>query len=278
MKQFLLNRLLVQLCVKATAAVVVSAALILGMGSCNNNPTQDVIPVNKVNSSEFMSVIDQMEQEEGVKFFKRDIWFEDKASRTKILMRFASKDESELNYNLEAYEYSVKPVFESENNDVSSNIDKKQTPDISIVSQKISQAAGIICEPIVLDLKNGAIGYRIHVGIKPISSSTGRIKYQDSFWQHVSHNHPNKWKLKVQNKTSPNDYNFVNVGLEYRHHWYSSWLPFYPWRQFGSYSDATQTYGEFSAGNGQFNKVIARVCYDPIGVVNPQLGFELWFY
>ena len=246
--------------------------------SCNR---QENLPpgASAIDEKEPTSVIDQMEKERGVKFFKKDVWFNDVPSGSEILMRFASSDESVLNYYLDNFEYDVKPTFANENVG-----DVKPHPEIVVADNTQGKSnnhitEGMITEPLTLNLKNGAVGYHISVRGKKVTSSKGKIAYQDSFWQHVSHTKPNTWSLRVFNGSPAfnNGINTINVGLEYRHHWYSSWRPFYPWQQYSSYTNTHRDFGPYGAGAGEFNKVIARVYFDPIGVVSPQQGFDLWF-
>jgi hypothetical protein len=96
--------------VKALSAVALSGVLIFSIG-CNNNNQPDVSPVSSVAKTEYTSEIDQMEKEEGVTFFKKDVWIKDEAGKNQVLMRFASKNQSALNAYLLDYNYTIEPII-----------------------------------------------------------------------------------------------------------------------------------------------------------------------
>jgi hypothetical protein len=245
------------------------------MFSCNQPKETEVSPTTAKAGEESLSVIDQMEKEEGVTFFKRDILFKDAKSGSEILMRFASKKRDEFEYYMTNFDYTVEPVFAGKEEElVAMPIELKNRG--GQLFPDLSRSGGLITEPLRMILKDGAVGYHIYVKRKVESSSPkAKIAYQDLFWQHVSDKNPKTWKVRVDHNSGV--VNTVNVGLEYRYHWYSSWQYWWPWTQYSSGSNFSITHGPFTAGQGEFNKVIARVYYDPIGVLDPQQGFDLWY-
>jgi hypothetical protein len=99
--------------VKALSAVALSGVLIFSIG-CNNNNQPDVSPVSSVAKTEYTSEIDQMEKEEGVTFFKKDVWIKDEAGKDQVLMRFASKNENVIAHFMEMHAFKV--ITSSSNN------------------------------------------------------------------------------------------------------------------------------------------------------------------
>ncbi len=225
------------------------------MFSCNQPKETEVLPTTAKAGEEPLSVIDQMEKEEGVKFFKKDVTFIDEKSGNKVVIRFAAQNNDLLEQHLEGFNYAVIPLFRNEFSTVkepvalsSTFINEKKRSDMPKLH------SGIITEILNADLSGQIVGYSIKVSPKEIRAKNGKLLVQDIYWENVSMNWPERMDISVEND---NGVRSINVGLEKKDRWYDSWHPMASWTQFYSEANSIKYYNDLNV-DGPW-RVMARV-------------------
>jgi len=245
------------------------------MFSCNQPKETEVSPTTTKAGEEPTSVIDQMEKEEGVKFFKRDVTLIDKETSSKILVRFAAKNKDLLEQHLAGFDYSITTLLR---NDVLSQ--KKPIALSSVFNENKTTStsmpklhSGIMTEILGAKISDKVVGYALKVSPKEVKANNAKVLVQDEYWELTSMNWPERMDISVEN-----DYlgaRSINVGLEKKDRWYDSWHSMASWTQFSSYASSTRYYNDLDV-DGPW-RVMARVYYDPIAGAGYRNGFTLVF-
>ena len=231
--------------------------------SCNK---QDGVEVAPTQEKEPTSMIDLMEKEEGVKFFKKDVWLKDKSGTTEVLMRFASKNEQALSDYLLMYEFSVEPVFLNEVLISPKSSIAVPQPKDKMVTQNLK--AIVITESVESKLPEKAIAYQLNVvpKVELIESmkKRGKITQYGTLGEHVSEVWPTWNDTRVE--PSGASTNSIQFSMEMRWRWTSSWQPVAGWTILSSNPQSARTHS-FNV-DGPW-KVMARVYYDPFVMSGP---------
>ena len=194
---------------------MLSGVLIFSIG-CNNNNQPDVSPVNSVaqTQTEFTSEIDLMEKQEGVTFFKKDVWIKDETGKDQVLMRFASVNKDLLDTYLEENHYTLLPISGTISNQHS--IDVKPTNNSTNLST-IKQM--VITEVVGIKSPSAIKEYVIHVERKSDNTKNkknGRVSITySSFTIHVSMNWPTYCRVYA---TQP-----IRHSMRVKDRWMNSW-------------------------------------------------------
>ena len=235
--------------------------------SCNKQEGVEVVPTQDIEPT---SIIDLMEKEEGVKFFKKDVSLKDEASGSEVIMRIASRSEEELKLYLSTYELTIMPIFQS--NAKSDNFDRKTN---SGLSPDLSNSMNIITESIKVELSANAIGYRLGVHLN--SSANNEIKKNGrvatsytSYAQHISEVWPEQIKITIQNENGGGARS-VDLAVDQRWRWWSGWEPFLGWRTLSSFQNAPDTW--YGNVDGPW-KCRANVHYTPLFCGVCQIGYN----
>ena len=196
------------------------------MVGCSKQKGVEVAPTQQ---QEPTSVIDLMEKEEGVKYFKKDVVLRDASGKTEVVLRVASKDEDELSSYLKTYEFTVASVFEE-----GKNADKTAEKGKDSGSQSVAAGGmNVLTESISVKLEDKAIGYRLGVGLKKSAIAeikrNGRVASYSSYAQHISEVWPELAKVTVQNEYS-GGVNRIDIAIDQRWRWHYTWQPYYGWQ------------------------------------------------
>ena len=201
--------------------------------SCNKQNGVEVAPTQE---KEPISVIDLMEKEEGIKYFKKDVVLRDASGDTEVVLRIASRNEGELNSYLKNYEFTVASVFEA-GKDSDKVPDKHNTSD---TQPDVTSAINVVTESISVKLNDKAIGYKLGVGLRKSAitemKKNGRIASYTSYGQHFSEAWPEQVKVTIKN-INGGGINSIQIGLEHRWRWFNTWQPFYDWLTLSSSSE-----------------------------------------
>lgn len=186
--------------------------------SCDQPKETEVAPTTAKTEEELLSAIDQMEKEEGVKFFKQDVVLKDKSTGTKIILRLASLDKETLEEHLTNIDFQVKPLFD----DVSPNrlvnepeLEQKSSP---------NQRSSMIVEVLEKQLPKGATGYRLSVKEKTINvlgAKNAKVNLEQKQYEVISDPWPEEFIIKVNSGQN------VSYALDKKMNWTSSWTSFY---------------------------------------------------
>jgi len=130
----------------------------------------------------------------------------------------------------------------------------------------------ITIEILNANLSSQIVGYSLKVLPKEIKAKNGKVLVQDTYWDFISMNWPERLDIKVENV---NGVRSINVGLEQKKRWYDSWNALAAWTQFSSNANSTKEYNDVDV-DGPW-RVMARVYYDPIAGPSLRKGFELNF-
>ena len=187
---------------------------------CSKQKGVEVAPTQQ---QEPTSVIDLMEKEEGVKYFKKDVVLRDASGKNKIVMRFAAVDEDALNYYLSVREHTVIPNPEKSNDlekikaDFSDN--RIQNTDSEIGASNIR----VISEVSSSQLDKGVVRYGIRVSSKNVSNT--RLSQNYSFWE--TRICPTNWPETLTMAVFGSDdqcFPKLAWGLDYKSNWTSNWV------------------------------------------------------
>jgi hypothetical protein len=264
--------------VKALSAVALSGVLIFSI-SCNNNNQPDVSPVSSVAKTEYTSEIDQMEKEEGVTFFKKDVLLKSKDGKSEVLMRFASKSQAALNAYLLDYNYTIKSMYDSDKS-IRPTSEVKLTDNSSNTTPSVGSDFSVITEPISKKLAKNAIGYRLSVNLK--EEAMAKLKNSrvasTSTNVHVSGVWPEETKISLLSGQ-----NSVEYVIDKKQYWYYSWTLMFGWF---TLSGANAQRSHWLDGNQAYGlspwKVRVVVAYTPIpacGVCTTDVrGYEVEFF
>lgn len=250
---------------KFCISLLSAAFLVVFVVGCNRQNEVQVAP-NPVQEKEPTSVIDLMEKEEGVKYFKKDVLLKDPEDGSQVLMRFACKDESKLQEHLLNNQFSINAISPNmipKSANVITNQAKQN--DIPPVTQE-----KIVLEPIAINLTKGSVGYKIHVISNKSRLKNARSQNYTELYELVSMNWPEEIHLEVYPRWGGGQ-TCVQMGTELKWRWYSDWQPLSPWTIYCSDYNTKVKYGPSSV-DGPW-RVKARVYYpDPY-----YQNFEVWF-
>ena len=137
--------------------------------SCTKEaPTDVVMPKGTVaaNSPEPESVIDLMEKEEGIVYYKKDLTLTDPTGKSTVVVRIASKDKEVFDNAIANYDYGIVVMKEQ------ASQDKAITPNATVTdlqntaySESRNTKTSIIIDAISVKLEEGALRYGM--SIKP---------------------------------------------------------------------------------------------------------------
>lgn len=200
------------------------------MMSCNQPKETEVSPTTAKAGEEPTSVIDQMEKEEGVKFFKRDVTLIDESGKNTVVMRFATLKKDALDAYLASHEYEIVPrhnVSKSISGNFSSNtlLNKKEYEEYPNLGRE-----RIITEILSQSLENKVINYSIRVKVKSLNNARTTSTYAYSETHTTPKNWPEELIITVFGLPSCG-FTDVLYGIDYKNTWASSWysLDNKPW-------------------------------------------------
>ncbi|MDF7816494.1 hypothetical protein P1X15_02770 [Runella sp. MFBS21] len=252
--------------VLSTMGALFMTALML---SCDQSKETGITPTNAKAQEEPLSVIDQMEKEEGIKFFKRDVTLTDENTGLKVFLRFASFDEEMLEQHLANHDFKIKTVFKE--------FPSKHSPSIPI-KQKSSNhdISTIITEVLKKELPKGATGYSLSVTSKPLNglnAKNAKINYSRE-WELISDTWPEELVISVVSGQT------ISYALDKKMKWYSSWTTFYEsggWYPLqGPATDTHWLDGPEAYGLSPW-KVRIKVAYDSMSPMYDSKGFTANF-
>ncbi len=257
--------------VLSTMGALFMTALML---SCDQSKETGITPTNAKAQEEPLSVIDQMEKEEGIKFFKRDVTLTDKTTGNKILMRVAAKNNDLLEQHLTTFEYSVTTLLRNDMRPAKEAISLSSVFKGNRISSTTPELhSGIMTEILNTQISGEAVGYSIKVSPKEIKATNGKVLAGSTYWEHTSMNWPERIDISVENGAL--GVRSIDVGLEKKDRWYDSWHPYAAWTQFSSNPTSTKYYNDIDI-DGPW-RVMARVYYDPIAGPGLRKGFTIDF-
>lgn len=228
------------------------------MFRCNQPKETEVSPTTAKVGEESMSVIEQIEKEEGVKFFKKDVTLTDESGKNKIVMRFATLKEDALNAYLATAHYEIIPRFvasESKNTNpqITASLPERRNEEyLSLERERI------VTEVISKSFENGVIGFAIRVTKKSTKNARPSYTYNYSETHTCDTNWPEELKITVFANAGCNE-SRVLFGIDYKNNWASGWysLDNKPWDNYSVGAD----YGiynwmpcEHPNHNGHFTK------------------------
>ena len=243
-------------------SLIGAACFTVIVASCNKQEGVEVAPTQE---KEPTSMIDLMEKEEGVKFFKRDVTLKDATGTTQVLMRFASKDEEVLLNYLLMYNFSVTPVFsDNVSNSSKEAITTTETKnELNIPNAHFS----VMTESMRSVLPEKAVGYRLNVkpnaGIIESMKKKGlKVAQYGTLGEHISEVWPtwNDTRVDPLPISGFERTNNIQFSMEHRWRWNSSWQPAAGWTILSSNPNSSRTWS-FNV-DGPW-KVMARIYYDP---------------
>jgi hypothetical protein len=210
------------------------AFLFFRLVGCNNNNQPDVSPVSSVAKTEYTSEIDQMEKEEGVTFFKKDVLLKSADGKSEVLMRFASRVKSDLETYLTMHEFKLSPIFTKATTKapVAGESDNKDNNKLQVQPTNTGKAINIMSEQLSSKLEAGAIGYGIDTRNVPIAERPNmRISAEADYYIEIySDRRPDRYKMEVYSE-------HVWLNMRYREGWANpNWFNVYNgypnvWRQ-----------------------------------------------
>ena len=225
--------------------------------SCNR---QENLPpdASAIDEKEPTSVIDQMEKERGVKFFKKDVVLKD-ANGSEITMRFASENESSLDNYLLYNDVAIKLI--SSINDTDKSVQGQVENRNPIASSPVDPKLSVITEVLSLNLRDNVLGYRLTVKPKQnVLASNGRTAVDyTSYAEHVSINWPAKISVTVDN--AYNAINSIQFAIDAKWKWYSGWENWFGWGT--AYSNVTSSKTDIFNVDGPW-RANAKVYYTPL--------------
>ena len=187
--------------------------------SCNKQNGVEVAPTQE---KEPISVIDLMEKEEGIKYFKKDVVLRDASGKNKIVMRFAAVDEDALNYYLSVREHTVIPNPKTSKGLGKTKVDFTDNQIQNIDSEIGASKIRVVSEVSSSQLDNGVVRYGIKVTTKNFSNT--RLSQNYNFWE--THICPTNWpETLTMTVYGTNDqcYPKLTWGLDYRTNWTATW-------------------------------------------------------
>ncbi|WP_428667522.1 hypothetical protein [Runella sp.] len=213
--------------VLSTMGAILLTALMI---SCNQPKETEVSPTTAKRGEEPLSVIDQMEKEEGVKFFKKDVTITDESGKNKVVMRFATLKEDALSAYLATHHYEIIPRFkaskaESTISQITNPLDEKKNKEFLNVERE-----RIVTEVISKQLEKDVIGYAVKVTIGSIKNAKTLYNYAYSETHTTPDNWPEELIITVFGKVGCAE-SHVLYGIDYKNNWASSWysLDGKPW-------------------------------------------------
>ena len=194
-------------------SLIGAACFTVIVASCNKQEGVEVAPTQE---KEPTSIIDLMEKEEGVKFFRRDIWLKDTKGENQVLMRFAATDKDMLDAYLAENEYSISPIS-AENIIVQNTFDQPKANNQKAIVPTVKQM--IITEVLDDQLVSDIRGYVTNVKRKPNGvdgNKKSRISSTySSFATHVSMNWPTYYRVYGQSA--------IRHSMRIKDRWMNAW-------------------------------------------------------
>ncbi len=191
------------------------------MFSCNQPKETEVSPTTTKAGEEPMSVIDQMEKEEGVKFFKRDVTLIDESGKNKVVMRFATLKLDALNAYIASHHYEIIPRYRlkskntnSESTNPSNEKKNRESPNV--------ERERIVTEVISTQLEKEVVSYAVKVTTRSIKNAKTLYNYAFSETHTTPANWPEELIITVHGKSNCAE-SHVLYGIDYKNTWSSSW-------------------------------------------------------
>lgn len=217
---------------KFLVSLIGAACFTVIVASCNKKEGVEVAPTQE---KEPTSVIDLMEKEEGVKYFKKDVWLKDETGKDQVLMRFAALDEDALDYYLGVRQYTVtfKTETSSDRSVETSRIDLTNTKTHGTDLQMKVGAMRVITEVLSTRFDHSAVRYAIKVSTRNAINARSAVAYSFYETQTCPTNWPETLTMEVfgdHTNCSPR----LTWGVDIRINWTASWqsLGGKPWDRY----------------------------------------------
>jgi hypothetical protein len=146
------------------------------------------------------TLIEVLEKEQGVTYFKKDVTLKDEKGTSIVIMRIASLSKVELDKVIDNYELSIFPSYA---NDFKKENEVKESSAINATTQteqKITQ--NVIFEPISIKLAEGVQTYGTNIKpnkafVEKMKSSKVDASNWNAAWSFTGHNWAGAAELKV---------------------------------------------------------------------------------
>ncbi|MFN4145191.1 MAG: hypothetical protein ACK4GN_05150 [Runella sp.] len=258
---------------KFCIALIGAACFSVVVISCKQPKNEEVSPSLQ---QEPTSVIDLMEKEEGVKFFKKDITLKDVSGKNTVVIRFASHDLLTLENYLSSFDFEITPVFKRVKNELN-----RTNKILELSNQKNNSENSVLTEALSKNLDPKAMGYQLNIKLKAHFASelkNGRGLSFNSECVHISDAWPEEFKISLTNGQ-----NEVQYVVDKRMRWYYAWTYWFGWyslsapnAQVSHWLDGPEEHG-FSPW-----KVRVKVAYNPVFICGACLGttpgYNIEFY
>jgi hypothetical protein len=186
-------------------------------------------------------------------------------------MRFASKDDYELEQYFEGYDFSIEPIYNLKQG-TTKMIDLQKPSSNSVQGAEAKSSLHVLTEALSVNLSNNAIGYFFHVDLKTKvfqeMQKNGRIANSyASYHQHYSDdpveggdNWPEQLRIVLQNENG-GGIRSLQVAVDQRWRWWSGWEAFSGWQTIYSNFNSPETW--IAPVDGPW-KLRANIHYTPL--------------
>ena len=243
---------------KFVSATLMGCGLMLAIGSCNNAVQESVAPSSNIplenNKTEPTSVIDLMEKEQGIKFFKKDVVLKDQ-NGSEITMRFASEKQEHLDIYLKMHDMTLHSSFKVLDTSTDTPLAPAPPANQTAIAPDLSNAIHVISERIDAKLAEGVKSYSLTTKSTKAMQNAKISASAPFYLEEISGVDPSGFKIKA-------NWDMVWLAMDAREAWYNpNWVPIY----FGYPNAWKQVYpstGWFKLGLGGWRKGKAKIHYN----------------
>lgn len=191
------------------------------MLSCNQPKETEVSPTTAQAGEEPTSVIELMEKENKITYFKKDVVLKD-ANGSEITMRFASEKQEHLDMYLAMHDFTLNSSFKTSSMEGTAAVANESPTNKSIIAPDLSNAIHVISEQVRAKLADGIKSYSLTTAASKRLRNT-RISQREQFYiEEISPpNRPDGFNITV-------GWDMVWLAMDFRENWYNpNWVPIY---------------------------------------------------
>jgi hypothetical protein len=204
---------------KFLVSLIGAACFAVIVASCNKKEGVEAAPTQE---KEPTSMIDLMEKEEGVKYFKKDVTLMDASGKNKIVMRFAAVDEDALDYYLSVREHTVILNPETGKGLGVSKVDMMDKKLQNTGNETVAGKIRVVSEVLSKQLEKSVARYGIKVSTKSVINARSAVSY--GFWETIYC--PSNWPETLTMTVFGSDnvcFPKLTWGIDVRINWTASW-------------------------------------------------------